>query len=317
MNIGLSTNCLYDRSWEEVCRMANNHNIKILEVPITSRDLSANKHFNPSALLKDKKALKRFIDTAEEYEIQISSFGIYNGNPLHPQGKIADEHRADLEALINIAGMLGVKVVNCHAGCPGAGKDALYPNWIGLAYMPEYQRYLKWQWDKKIIPLWRGMVKKARKSKVKFGFEMLPGNCVYNTTTLLRLREEVGEEEIGCCFDPAHLFWQGMDPIECIKRLGNTIINVHAQDIAIKKEMVSINGILETTSSRDPINRAWNQRIAGYGHGVKFWRKFVNTLISVKYVGPLIAEHLDVVMPLEKGIIKVINFLKKVDGVKY
>jgi len=65
---------------------------------------------------------------------------------------------------------------------------------------------------------------------IVFGFEVHPGDAVYNTSSLLKLRKEVGSQKIGCCFDPAHLFWQGMDPVSCIRRPENLIFHVHAQD---------------------------------------------------------------------------------------
>jgi len=42
---------------------------------------------------------------------------------------------------------------------------------------------------------------------------------VYNPHTLVKLRDAVGEE-IGANCDLSHLFWQGCDPVETIRYLG-------------------------------------------------------------------------------------------------
>lgn len=45
---------------------------------------------------------------------------------------------------------------------------------------------------------------------------MHPGFMAYNTETLIRLRNVVGDI-IGANFDPGHLYWQAIDPTEAIK----------------------------------------------------------------------------------------------------
>lgn len=306
MKIGLFTNCLYDKSWEDVCKTANEFGIRVLEVPAGAT--ITNRHCKPSELLRDKNAMREFVDIAKKYNTEIYSLSCM-GNPLHPLKRIADEHTRDLESAVELAVKLGVKVVNCFAGCPGAAEDAIYPNWIGLAYHPEYRECLKWQWEEKIVPFWKEMVGRAGRGGVKFGFEMLPGDCVYNTSTLLRLRDEVGAEEIGCCFDPAHLFWEGMDPIACVKRLGEAIVNVHAQDSRINREVVALDGVLDTTDLKDVANRAWTLNIAGDGHGAEFWQEFVAALGSVAYDGLLSIELQDPFTPVREGIRKAAAFL--------
>ena len=64
----------------------------------------------------------------------------------------------------------------------------------------------------------------------KIALELHPGFCVYNTRSLLKLREAVGPE-IGANLDPSHLIWQGMDLIAVIRELGkaNAIFHFHAK----------------------------------------------------------------------------------------
>ena len=70
-----------------------------------------------------------------------------------------------------------------------------------------------------MIPYWKQAAEIASENGVdKIAFEMHPGFCVYNPSTLLKIREAVGDM-IGANFDPSHLFWQGIDPCEAIKML--------------------------------------------------------------------------------------------------
>lgn len=308
MKAGLFTNCFKDKTWEEVCIFAKEVGLKVLEVGAGA--LNGKSHCDPAEIMKDDDEVKKFVKIAEKYDIEIYSLSCM-GNYIHPDKEIADEHTRDLEAVIEFAGKIGVNVVNGFAGCPGVAEDALYPNWIGLPYPPEYNDYSKWQWKERIIPFWKEMAIKLRKYKIKYGFEMHPGDSVYNTSTLLRIREAVGDN-MGCCYDPAHLFWQGIDPIKSVLKLGYAIVNVHAQDIIINWEKASLDGMLDPTSYEDYENRAWHFKLVGYGHGENFWKKLVSALRRVGYDGSLNVEHQDTLISLEEGFSKAREFLDRI-----
>jgi len=308
MKLGLFTNCFRDETWEEICSFAGEVGFSVLEVAAGA--LNGKKHCNPSELLKDNYDIKRFVDTANKHGLEISSLSCM-GNYLHPNRQIAEKNTADLEAAIDLASKIGVKVVNGFAGCPGAQEDALYPNWIGLPYPPEYIEYSKWQWKERIIPFWKKMNEKLRKYKIRFGFEMLPGDSVYNTGTLLRIRNIIGEY-IGCCFDPTHLFWQQIDPIESIFKLGDVIVNVHAQDCILNKRKIRVDGVLDPTSYEDYENRSWHFKLVGYGHGESFWKEMMSALRRTGYDDSINLEHLDPLFSLKEGLLKGKEFLDRV-----
>jgi sugar phosphate isomerase/epimerase len=60
---------------------------------------------------------------------------------------------------------------------------------------------------------------------VKIAFEAHPGFCVYNTETLLKLRRACGDQ-LGANLDPSHFFWQGIDPIEAARVLGDAKLHL-------------------------------------------------------------------------------------------
>ena len=309
MEIGLFTNCFFDKPWGEICQIASEVGIGIVEAGAGA--LNGKSHCNPAELLKEGEALKRFRKTADKYGVEVRELSCM-GNFLHPDKAIADELIADLEAAMMLASKIGVKIVNTFAGCPGAGEKAVYPNWIALPYPPEFIEHSRWQWEKKIIPFWKEMVKKAKKLGIVFGFEMHPGDSIYNTETLLRLREATGAEEIGCKFDPTHLFWQGMDPVACIRRLGKAIVSVHAQDSETNRDVMDVNGMLTTLDYHERRKRPWNLRLVGYGHSEDFWRSLVSALRSEGYDGAIYIEHQDEHLSKVEGLKKAYEFLDRI-----
>jgi sugar phosphate isomerase/epimerase len=306
MKLGVMANIFSDKSWEEACIAAKNAGLSAIEPACGG--LAGKVHCDPQKLIKDKNEIKKWVESAEKNDLEISSLSCH-GNMLHPDKKISDEHISDFEAAIELAHYIGVKVVNGFAGCPGANEDAKYPNWITCPWPPYYGEAVKWQWEKKIIPFWREMAKKMKKAGVVVGLEMHEGDAVYNPEMLLKLREAVGEE-ICCCYDPSNLFWQGMNTIEIIGILGDAIANVHAKDGKVSKKVVDFTGSSDWKDYDKLDKRAWNFRTVGFGHGVEYWTDFIYSLRLIGYDGVLSIEHEDPLISGEEGLTKSINFLK-------
>jgi sugar phosphate isomerase/epimerase len=309
MIIGLKSNCYNDKTWEETLDILKGKGIPAVEPG--AGGFNGKAHCNPAKLLEDKGAVKKFKDAADAREIEITALAVH-GNPLHPRKSYAEEHTADLLAAIDLAGKIGVKAVTCFAGCPGATEKATEPNWITCAFPPYFGDAVLWQWEKRVIPFWKDVAAKAKKAGVKCAFEMHPGDVVYNPEGLLMLREKVGEEEIACNFDPSHLFWQGIDPIESLIHLKDMIAHVHAKDCRVNERLVRYRGVNDWKHYGDVAGRAWNFRTVGYGHGLDFWNDFVSTLRLVGYDWVLSIEHEDPLMSVEEGIDKSIDFLNTV-----
>jgi len=309
MKLGLKSNCYNDKSWEETLDTLKENGIFAVEPG--AGGFNGKVHCNPKELLQDKNSLVKFKDAADKRGIEITALAVH-GNPLHPQKEFGDEHTADLEEAIVLAGKLGVKAITCFAGCPGANEKSLEPNWITCPFPPYFGDSILWQWEKKVVPFWIEMAKKAKKAGVKIGFEMHPGDVVYNTEALLMLREKVGYEEIACNFDPSHLFWQGMDPIESLIRLDDMVVHVHAKDCKINERMVKFRGVNDWKHYGDIKNRAWTFRTVGYGHGYDFWNEFVSYLPLIGYDWVLSIEHEDPLMSVNEGLLKSIDFLNAV-----
>jgi sugar phosphate isomerase/epimerase len=308
MKLGVISVVFGDKSWKEAAATIKKAGLDAVEVG--AGGFVGKAHCNPRELLEDEGKLKAFIDGYKSQDLELSSLSVH-GNPLHPDPKFSSEHKQDLIDAIKLAGKVDTKIVNCFAGCPGAGEDAKYPNWITCPWPPYYVEAWEWQWEKKIIPFWKEMGKQAKDAGVQFGLEMHPGDSVFNPEALLTLRDAVGKQ-ISCNLDPSHLFWQGMDPITVIKYLGDAIIHVHAKDSKIDENVVRWRGVNDPKHYSDMKNRAWTFRTCGYAHDKLFWNCFVSTLRLIGYDGVISIEHEDPLMSGNEGFAKAVNFLKDV-----
>jgi sugar phosphate isomerase/epimerase len=306
MKLGVMANCFIKESWEVAVEKAKAAGLKAIE-PAAGGYLG-NVHCNPERLLKDEKALKLFIEAYQSKGLEISAFAVH-GNPVHPDPEIAKEHTDAIINAAKLAEKIGVKVLNGFAGCPGAGEDARYPNWITCPWPPFFGNAVKWQWEKKIIPFWKEMSKRLMDAGVKLAFEMHPGDAVYNPEALLMLREAVGEC-VACNFDPSHLFWQGIDPLLVIRRLREIIVHVHAKDVLVDDDVVRWRGNLDWKPQHDILNRAWTFRTLGYGHDALWWKKFISTLKLAGYNGVISIEYEDPLMSADEGLRKAVSFME-------
>lgn len=308
MKLGVMAACFGDKSWKDAVKAAKGAGLDAIE-PGAGGFVGKN-HCNPEELLKDKDALKRFVDAYKSQGLEISALSAH-GNPIHPDMKYADEHKKDLIGAAKLAKEIGVKVVNCFAGCPGAGEGAKYPSWVTCPWPPYFGDAVKWQWEKRVIPFWKEMARVAGDAGVKFAFEMHPGDVVYNPEALLKLREACGDT-ICCNFDPSHLFWQGIDPLVSIKMMGNIIVHVHAKDSKVDEGVVKWRGVNDWKHYGDIAKRAWTFRTCGYGHDKLWWNSFVSNLRLAGYDGVISIEHEDPLMSANEGLNKAVQFLKDV-----
>jgi sugar phosphate isomerase/epimerase len=269
-----------------------------------------NAHCDPDELLADPAKVRGLKEAVTSRGMVISALSCH-GNPLHPDEGVAGGAHEVWRQTARLAAELEVGVVNTFSGCPGDHPGAKYPNWVTCAWPPDYLEILEWQWNERVVPYWTEEADFAREQGVVVAFEMHPGFVVYNPETLLRLRAAAGDS-LGANFDPSHLFWQGIDPVEAIKAIGPAIFHVHAKDTAIDAANVAVNGVLDTKGYDKLLERSWLFRTVGYGHGEKTWRDIVSVLRAVGYDYVVSIEHEDALASIDEGLSKAVGLLQNV-----
>jgi sugar phosphate isomerase/epimerase len=311
MKLGTLSVVLADMTFENACAFLADKGVQMIEIGCGG--YPGKSHCNPDELLHDDAKLEVFKNTLSKYNLEISAFSCH-GNMVHPDKEVAKQFDDDLTKAILLAEKLGVPVVNTFSGCPGGSPEDKEPNWVTCPWPEDYMRVLEYQWNEVLIPYWKEKVEYAKAHGInKIALELHPGFCVYNTRTLLKLREAVGPE-IGANFDPSHLIWQGMDPCACIRELGKAgaIFHFHAKDTKIDQQNTALNGVLDITHYGDELNRSWIFRTVGYGHGEDYWKAIISELRLVGYDYVISIEHEDSLMSGREGLLKAIHCLKNV-----
>jgi sugar phosphate isomerase/epimerase len=307
MKVGIFTVLFKERSLEETLDYVRRAGCEAVEIGCGG--YPGSEHCNPAELLGDAAARNRFMQAVSSRDLEISALSCH-GNPLHPNREIAGADDTTFRDTVRLAGELGVGTVITFSGCPGDSEGSTRPNWVTCAWPPDYPEILEWQWSAKVAPYWLEAAQFAREHGVRVAIELHPGFVAYHTESFLRLRE-IGGETIGVNFDPSHLFWQGMDPLTCVRELGSAIYHVHMKDTWLDPANIRRNGVLDTKPYTDELHRSWIFRTVGYGHGQEFWRHLISELRLAGYDGALSIEHEDSLMSTSEGFTRAVSFLRE------
>ncbi len=262
------------------------------------------------SMLENASALADFKSVLADHGVSISALSCH-GNALHPDTAFAQQNREVSRKTILLAEKLGVPTMVDFSGCPGDSPNATAPNWVTCPWPPDYRKVLDWQWNEVVVPYWVEHAKFAADHGAKIAIEMHPGFVVYNPETMLRLRSIAGEN-VGCNFDPSHLFWQSIDPIAAIRVLAGSIFHVHAKDTKLYPSNLARTGVLDTKPYTEERDRSWIFRTCGYGHGAEWWSELISTLRMFGYDSVISIEHEDSLLSPAEGLTKAANFLNSI-----
>ncbi len=308
MKLGAYTACLHDQPIEAALKILAD--LGLTSAEINSGGFLAAPHLPIDDILASQQARSDYLALFADAGMTLTALNC-NGNPLHPDAAVRDKHAADILQAIELAALLGVKRVVTMSGTPAASPTGTLPAWNVLPWDSAYLDVRDYQWNEVAIPFWQQVQARANAADVKVCIEMHPHNVVYNPATLERLATEINATHVGAELDPSHLFWQGIEPIEAVKHLGDLVYNAAAKDTRINAA-ARINGVLDDrfgriwpdepgalslggkyTLSRWPTNASWDFVAVGRGHDVDWWAGFLAALQAVDPDMAVNIEHED------------------------
>ena len=145
---------------------------------------------------------------------------------------------------------------------------------------------------------------------VRFALEVHPTEIAFDLYSAERALAAIDQrEEFGFNFDPSHLLWQGVDPVEFLRALPDRIYHVHVKDAVVT--LNGRSGILSSHLNFGDPRRGWDFRSPGRG-GVNF-EEIIRALNVIGYDGPLSVEWEDSGMDRDTGAREAAEFVKRLD----
>lgn len=220
-----------------------------------------------------------------------------NGDAMEVQQRAAEEMMATVRA----AQKMGVEVVSGFTGSSIWSYVAGYPAATAAAISNGFKDFAR---------KWNPILDACRDCGIKYAFEVHPGQIAFDIYSAeMALDALDGREEFGFTFDPSHLHWQGIDPVEFLRRFPDRIYHVHVKDC-----ILTLNGrssVLGSYLPQGDPRRGWDYRSPGRG-GID-WEAVIRALNEIGYTGPLSVEWKDSGMDREYGADDACRFVKRLD----
>jgi len=218
-----------------------------------------------------------------------------DGQALGVQQRAAEE----IKATVRAAEKLGIAVLSGFTGSPLWSYVTGYP--------PPTAQTLR-DGLKDFARKWNPILDVCRDSGVKFACEVHPGQIAFDIHSAETVLDALnGREEFGFTLDPSHLHWQGIEPVEFVRRFAGRIYHVHVKDAVLT--LNGRSGLLCSYLPTGHPNRGWDFRSPGHG-GID-WEAFVRGLNEIGYDGPLAIDWKDAGMDREYGAEDACKFIKR------
>jgi sugar phosphate isomerase/epimerase len=279
VKLGMLTACLPSWSLDAVAAFAARTGYEALEVacwPGTGgRDFEA-AHL-PVATL-DAGAVDATRATMDKHGLEISALAYYENN-LHPDPSRRAEIHEHLRRTIDAAAVLGVPYAGTFIGRDPARS------------VPDNMR----EAERVLAPL----VEHAGERGVRLIIENCvmegwhpdgyPGNIAYSP----ELWEWMFSLGLHLNWDPSHLMWIGIDPVETILPYADRIVHAQAKDVEIDPRARNRFGVFGTVDKGDDpwATGWWRYRVPGRGQ--VDWSGVVDRLYEAGFAGTLSVEHED------------------------
>ena len=220
-----------------------------------------------------------------------------DGNPEGVRQRASEE----LKNTGRAAAKLGVKVVTGFTG------SSIWHTLAGFPPVPSEMIAAGYQ---DFANRWNPILDVFDDVGVKFALEVHPSEIAYDFWTTKKTLESLkNRPSFGINFDPSHLYWQMMDPVEFVFEFADRIYNMHVKESV--RLLNGRNGILASHLPFGDYRRGWDFVSPGRG-GVPFERIF-RALNTIGYQGPLAIEWEDNNMNREQGAPEALAYVRKLD----
>lgn len=275
LKLGFVSAILAEKSFEEVLDFAAKEGFSCVEIMCwpkgkAERRYAGVTHIDVGNL--DNNHIDHIRSYQKKKNVFISGLGYYP-NPMDPDDKKSEEAIAHIKKVIDGAARIGVPVVN---------------TFIGRNPLLNIEDNLKMFSER--FPL---IIKHAASKGINIGIENCPmfftndewpggKNLAISPAVWEKMFNIIPDANFGLNYDPSHLVWMQMDPVEPLYEFKDRLHHIHLKDVKIYPEKLNRVGILA-----NPLEYH-SPKIPGLGDVP--WGKFFAALTDVGYRGPCCIE---------------------------
>ncbi|WP_328946301.1 sugar phosphate isomerase/epimerase [Streptomyces sp. NBC_00250] len=316
--ITLFTGQWADLPFEEVCRLASQWGYDGLEIACWGDHFAVDRALaEPDYVVSKRAVLAQYgldvwaisnhlvgqavcdhpIDTRHQL---ILPARLWDENPEQVRRNAAREMQDTARA----AALLGVDTVVGFTGSSIWHTVAMFPPVPPAAIEDGYRDFAE---------RWHPILDVFEEQGVRFALEVHPSEIAYDFWTTRRTLEAIGHRwSFGLNWDPSHMIWQDIDPVDFILEFGDRIYHADCKDTRVRARDGRRGRLSSHLPWGDP-RRGWD--FVSTGHGDVPWEDCIRALNTIGYRGPLSVEWEDAGMDRLTGAAEALGFLQELSRI--
>jgi sugar phosphate isomerase/epimerase len=180
--------------------------------------------------------------------------------------------------------------------------------WQYVAMFPPVSQSVIDQGYEDFASRWNPIMDVFDSEGVRFALEVHPSEIAYDYYTTVRTLEAINRRDaFGLNWDPSHMIWQDIDPVNFIVDFADRIYHVDCKDTAVYKNDGRRGRLGSHLKWEDP-RRSWT--FVSPGRGEVNWEASFRALRTIGYSGPISIEWEDSGMDRLHGAAEAIGFTK-------
>jgi len=275
LELGFVSAILAEKSFEEVIDFAAKEQFSCVEIMCwpkgkAERRYAGVTHIDVANL--DEKTVQHIKDYQKEKKVYVSGLGYYP-NPLDPDEKVAENALSHIMEVIDGAEKLGIPVVNTFIG----RNPSLNVSDNLMLFEERFPQIIHHASSK-------GIKIAIENCPMLFTDDEWPGgkNLAISPAIWDKMFTIIPDVNFGLNYDPSHLVWMQMDPVQPIYDYKERLHHIHLKDVKVYQEKLNRVGILA-----NPLEYH-SPKIPGLGDVP--WGRFFAALTDVGYRGPCCIE---------------------------
>ncbi|MGK5551388.1 sugar phosphate isomerase/epimerase family protein [Actinomadura kijaniata] len=317
--ITLFTGQWADLPFEEVCRLASGWGYDGLEIACWGD------HFDVRAAVEDDSYVPRRLETLAKHDLKVWTISNHLVGQAVCDDPIDERHRAilparvwgdgepegvrrraaeEMKATARAAARLGVDTVVGFTG------SAI---WHLVAMFPPVPAAMVERGYADFADRWNPVLDVFDEVGVRFAHEVHPSEIAYDHWTTVRALEAVGHRPaFGLNWDPSHMMWQDVDPVNFLYDFRDRIYHVDCKDTRLRAR----DGRRGRLSSHLPwgdLRRSWD--FVSTGRGDVPWEDCFRALNAIGYDGPISIEWEDAGMDRLQGAPQALEYVRGLNAI--
>jgi sugar phosphate isomerase/epimerase len=303
-----------DLSLEEVAKLASNWGYDGLEIACSGE------HLDVYRAAQDEDYVKERLAILEKYNLKV--YAISNhlkgqavcDNPIDfrhkdivgpkvwgdgdPEG-VRQRASEEMKLTAIAARKLGVETVVGFTGSSIWQYFAMFPPVSKEVIEAGYEDFAK---------RWNPIMDVFDSEGVRFALEVHPSEIAYDYYTTIRALKAIDNRPaFGLNWDPSHMHWQDIDPVNFILDFADRIYHVDCKDTFVRPADGRVGRLGSHLGWDDP-RRGWT--FVSTGRGQIDWESSFRALNSIGYEGPISVEWEDAGMDRLHGAAEAVGFIR-------